>query len=213
MSFGEIDPHEAIQTERTALFSISEISTKMAEISTEKDPKSLIVSTHPHIDYVGKHLLSHNDYPEESRTQIANTPPVILQQLAEHTVHNRHKYLCVIAAFESHHFLRDDFQYFLETMRDLTHGIVLVADYALQNLPEETAKEATCSNLEKRQQQIYGGYDRWLLEHASFSKESFMHAVHSAEWKSVRGFSHPQHKIGAVASPTLSQDELRKIYE
>ncbi len=193
-------------------YAFYDLSVKTGEALDERNPESLIIGTHPHIPLVGEGCLSRLKFPKSTRTRIVDLPSTVLEKLELLLTENRNRFACVIAAFEAHHFHGDALKQLVEMLSELSHGVVLVSDYAYQGCALNDLREISQSKNEQKQQQIYGGYESWARDHAVFSNEGFAHAMSEADWTSLQNFSFPNRRVGMMASPTLRDRDLESIW-
>ncbi len=193
-------------------YAFYDLSVKTGEALDERNPESLIIGTHPHIPLVGEGYLARSKFPHAARTRIVDFPSTVLEKLELLLAENRSRYACVIAAFEAHHFHGDALKQLVEMLSELSHGVVLVSDYAYQGCALDDLRDISQSRNEQTQQKIYGGYESWVKDHAVFSNEGFAHTMSQADWTSLQNFSFPKRRVGMIASPTLAEHELEKIW-
>lgn len=190
-----------------------DLASRTQELLGDQSPRSLIIGTHPDIPLTGDGMLSSLTFKEQNRTRIVDTPLDVLDRLRHLVTQNYRRYACVMAAFETHHFeprFREDL---MDLLEKLSHGTVIMADYSLAGVDTERAYRETQSTVEIKQQKISGGFEKWLPSHAVFTPHSFLETARQADWSSFQGFTVPHHKVGMIASPTLTHSELRYISE
>ena len=212
LTFHSVDA-PSVNTTKAVSSVLFDLASRTQELLGDGNPTSLIIGTHPHIPLTGDGMLSSLTFKERDRTRIVDTPMDVLDRLRHLVTKNYRKYACVMAAFETHHFeprYREDL---MDVLEKLSHGTVIMADYSLAGVDKERAHRVTQSSVEMKQQEISGGFDRWLPSHAVFTPKSFLETARQADWSSFQGFTVPHHKVGMIASATLSPGELQYITE
>jgi hypothetical protein len=201
---------EPVESSTSSAIAFNELSHALAGKLGEGEKESLVISTHPFIECVCDGMLSKSGFPDEHRTRIIDTPQEVLKQIDRLAEGNRERFGCVLAAFQIHHFRGQELVDCIAMLKKISNA-VLLGDYAFLGHDADEIRQYVNTDAERKQQEIYKGFEPWLASHAVFTQATFFDAVAAAEPKSGRGFVLPGRKVGAVISDTLSDADVGDI--
>ncbi len=204
-------PDDLIRKDLGTMEAMYDVAGAARKALDEKNPKTLLIGTHPSLRHIGDGLLPKTYFPSNDREFVIDKEPQEVLNRLETLVHqNYKKYSCVMAAFELHHFHGKDLKNVLELLGMLSHGFLLAGDYALQGKTLEYAETTVQSPPEQRQQSLCGGLKNWFPSHAVFTEQSFVDSI-KPNFHATRGFTLRGAKIGVIASNDFHQKEIDSI--
>ena len=210
LSYGSSE--SIIHSPVNAASAIYGFATETRKLLDEAYPKTLIIGTHPTMkDAIGKRMLRSSEFSESEMEEVIGSSADVRDRL-EAMIHSHYRqYAIVIAAYESHHFDPVDRDEILNLMEMLSHGTVIVTDFALAMASEEEAFEMAHRKIDKGQLSLFGGERPSLSSDRVYTPGSFFDQMNEPAWHSASKFELDDFGVGFVGSSMFNTHEMSEI--
>lgn len=187
------------------------LANETMKITGDRNPRTLIIGTHPTMEYNVGDVLLWNTEKLRSRDIVIDEPANVVDRLRMMVHQQYRQYSFVLAAYETHHFNPDQLHDALELLRMMSHGSVVVMDYAIDREPKDKVLDMARRKIDADMLKRVGGVDAWVQGHSVYTPTSFANAMEEADWSSMAHFSLPEFGVGFVGSSEFSDDEMQSL--
>lgn len=178
----------------------------------EDQTDTLVIGTHPTMRRaIGTRLLGSAEFPEKSITEVVGNPDNVMNRLRQMRLWDQRRFGIVLAAYESHHIPPQNREEFVELMESLSHGTVIVADYAVALEDPEEVIPMAARKIDREQLALLGGAAQWFETHQAYTPETFFSTMQEADWSAEARFLLNDFGVGFVGSSTICSAEMMAI--